>query len=541
MLWAENSFGREPRISTTVYVGQHFELREHDAPIKYVFNGGTRVARVSGTLTATNTRVQRLRVVAGWNLCSMAVTAPNALAQLSSINGQSVVSAAYRWNSVTGGWDSIATADTVVAGTVVWLKSTLATTLRLKGVYPGPAANLRAPPEGAFFPSYGLEIWDFSGRNSDPSVTLQRFDAVAGEWMSQLPAPLAVITNFPKVIGPGEAFFARALVSIDLELPDAALSLRYYHLDHLGSSSCLTDAQGSLIEETANYPFGYPRHQHQPKSLHEPYQFTQKEQDAESGLHYFQKRLLAAGYGRFTRTDPLTKDFSMNWLSTPQKLNAYSYCGNRPFVCVDPSGCEDLSAIQPSGNVQDCKRFYTSDQMKSAAFKGGSLPYLLSAITACEETGMDPKMQAIRHELQVIQKEHVMNGGTLDPATIENAHILAYERAGCSGRPAFSPSWDFGVVTVPFDPAIPAARPFVKGAIDLFGNCENPNSLNDNKGVDRFLRRDGNLDKPTIRDLRPVASFLLSNSLLGVAFEAVQVLGEAYAYYQLSKDENASK
>src|SRR5688500_5295595 len=58
---------------TTLYVNKYFEVRDHDQPVKYVFSGDTRVARVSGSLS-TNTRIQRLRLHSGWNLCSVAVS-----------------------------------------------------------------------------------------------------------------------------------------------------------------------------------------------------------------------------------------------------------------------------------------------------------------------------------------------------------------------------------------------------------------------------------------------------------------------------------
>jgi hypothetical protein len=31
---------------TTIYVNKYFEVREHDQPVKYIFKGDTRVARV---------------------------------------------------------------------------------------------------------------------------------------------------------------------------------------------------------------------------------------------------------------------------------------------------------------------------------------------------------------------------------------------------------------------------------------------------------------------------------------------------------------
>jgi hypothetical protein len=63
-----------------LYPNLHFEVREHDAPTKSIFNGATRVAQATGSLRS-NPRVQRLCVYPGWNLCPSSVTATNALCQ----------------------------------------------------------------------------------------------------------------------------------------------------------------------------------------------------------------------------------------------------------------------------------------------------------------------------------------------------------------------------------------------------------------------------------------------------------------------------
>jgi hypothetical protein len=68
-------------VTSTVYVGRHFEVRDHDQPVKYVFDGDTRLARVTGSLSP-GSRVQRLRLSHGWNLLALAVTASNLVGQL---------------------------------------------------------------------------------------------------------------------------------------------------------------------------------------------------------------------------------------------------------------------------------------------------------------------------------------------------------------------------------------------------------------------------------------------------------------------------
>src|SRR2546423_1809340 len=82
------------RETAVLYINKHFEVRDYDAPTKYVWNGKTRVASVTGSLS-TNTRVQRMRLFAGWNLLSLAVSAPNSLSQISQ--SPTRVDSVYKW------------------------------------------------------------------------------------------------------------------------------------------------------------------------------------------------------------------------------------------------------------------------------------------------------------------------------------------------------------------------------------------------------------------------------------------------------------
>ena len=339
--------------TTVTYVGKHFEVREFEAPTKYIFKGAMRVARVTGTLSP-NTRVQRLRVFTGWNLVSMAVDAVNALQQFNSLSapggeGQGeVVRSAFNWNPLTTDWEVVSPSATLPAGTVLWLKATTNTTLHITGAYPGPPPILRAPPDGDFLPGYGLEVLPFTDQPTP--ITASLFSTAVNQWQSQLPSQINSLSDFPPVIAPGEAFFAQAsapaTLPIDLVLHDPALALRYYHQDHLGSSVCLSDAQGVLIEEAAFYPFGAPRQEYRTHSAQESYQFTQKERDAESGLQYFEARFYLASHGRFTRVDPLAIAETPAWLENPQKLNLYSYCSSRPMSFTDPTGMDPPETLK---------------------------------------------------------------------------------------------------------------------------------------------------------------------------------------------------
>ena len=58
-----------------------------------------------------------------------------------------------------------------------------------------------------------------------------------------------------------------------------------------------------------------------------PYMYTAREYDIETGLYYYRARYYNPYIGRFLQTDPAYQ--GMNW---------YAYCGNNSMNRVDPSG-----------------------------------------------------------------------------------------------------------------------------------------------------------------------------------------------------------
>jgi RHS repeat-associated protein len=333
--------------STTVYIDKYFEVREHDAPVKYVWRGQTRLARVAGS-PGLASRVQRLRLYRGWNLTSVAVTLTNAGQQLFlSARDSPRVTDAFVWNLAAQTWSPIGAGDSIPAGSVLWLRADNQGVVTLSGVYSEPTTATLQPGE-SFLAAAGLEAWPpaFS-----TNASFWVFDGFSQSWLFALSSAAGSLrlSNVPEVIAPGQAFFANADSSVVLQMPDPALRLRYYHEDHLGSSSCVTDAGGALVQESALYPFGTARHQFEPKGLAEPYLFAQKETDAESGFAYFDSRFLATTLARFTRVDPLVISQHPTWLTDPQKLNLYAYCRNNPLAWTDPEGF-DSAANNPAGS-----------------------------------------------------------------------------------------------------------------------------------------------------------------------------------------------
>jgi len=331
-------------VTTTVYVSPHFEVRNHDQPVKYVFNGEARVARITGSLS-TNLRLQRLRLRTGWNLISLAVTAPDLSGQLQQFTiGDGVdplLRAVYRWRPSTGDYTPVEGSETVAGGTVLWIHARTNFVIAVRGDYAQPAAPT-IPAGGAYVPSPGLEVWPLQ---LPPGVTVWKYDAAARCWQAGFAGDLAPLSDIPSELGPGEMIYVHTSDSIELSIPEPDLRIAYYHQDHLGSSSVTTDGAGRLAEETAYYPFGAARHQYRPREAHAHYGFTQKERDRESGLNYFEARYLVSPLARFLSFDPMVQrletldaDQLKNVLAQPAKLNPFVYALNNPMRYIDPDG-----------------------------------------------------------------------------------------------------------------------------------------------------------------------------------------------------------
>jgi RHS repeat-associated protein len=198
-------------------------------------------------------------------------------------------------------------------------------------------------------------------------VSAWTYDAAASQWHNRLSGDLAFMSDSWSTIPPGQALYVNTDAPAELVIPDPTLRIGYYHQDHLSSSAVMTDAAGTLIEETSFYPFGIPRYEYRPRQTDDPYHFGQKERDQESGLHYFETRYLSAQLARFVTVDPkyanpeaLAPAELARFFSNPQEMNLYAYVNNNPLRYVDPTGLGVLSWIGDKlGDAKD----YVSDNL----------------------------------------------------------------------------------------------------------------------------------------------------------------------------------
>lgn len=110
------------------------------------------------------------------------------------------------------------------------------------------------------------------------------------------------------------------------------MELYFYHPDHLGTSTFLTDANGELYQFFLNLPFGETMaEQHSLTADFEtPYKFNGKELDSETGLYYYGARYYDPRTSIWLSTDPLMEDYP--------NVNPYAYCLQNPVMYTDPTG-----------------------------------------------------------------------------------------------------------------------------------------------------------------------------------------------------------
>jgi RHS repeat-associated protein len=119
---------------------------------------------------------------------------------------------------------------------------------------------------------------------------------------------------------------------------DPSNNVDYYFDDHLGTTHVVTNASGTIQDDSDFYPFGGERPYL--SSSGNTYKFTSKERDSETGLDDFGARYYSSGLGRFVSADwsAIPTPVPYADFGDPQSLNLYTYVRNIPTTKVDPDG-----------------------------------------------------------------------------------------------------------------------------------------------------------------------------------------------------------
>ena len=117
----------------------------------------------------------------------------------------------------------------------------------------------------------------------------------------------------------------------------------FYHSDHLGSTSYITDAKANITQFDAYLPYGELLVDEHSSSEEMPYKFNGKELDEETGLYYYGARYMDPKISMWLGVDPLMEQ-TPSW--TPYRA---FYCN--PIRYTDLIGLSESTHTDDNGNV----------------------------------------------------------------------------------------------------------------------------------------------------------------------------------------------
>ncbi len=107
----------------------------------------------------------------------------------------------------------------------------------------------------------------------------------------------------------------------------------FYHSDHLGSSSFITNINGAAVQHLQYLPFGetYVDQRHD-SPYNTPYKFSGKEKDDETQYSYFGARYYDSDLSVWLSVDPLSDKY--------YSTSPFMYCIGNPLKLIDPNGMD---------------------------------------------------------------------------------------------------------------------------------------------------------------------------------------------------------
>ena len=106
----------------------------------------------------------------------------------------------------------------------------------------------------------------------------------------------------------------------------------FYHSDHLGSTSYITDAKANITQFDAYLPYGELLVDEHSSSEEMPYKFNGKEFDEETELYYYGARYMNPRTSLWYGVDPLAEKYP--------NIGGYAYCAGNPIKLIDTDGCK---------------------------------------------------------------------------------------------------------------------------------------------------------------------------------------------------------
>lgn len=135
------------------------------------------------------------------------------------------------------------------------------------------------------------------------------------------------------------------VADVDGDENTAELMTFYYHHNMLGSVTHITDESENVVERYKYLPYGGTTIKdgdgtdlNGESAIENPFMYTARRLDEETGLYHYRRRAYDPATGRFLQRDPL------GYVDGP---SLYTYVSGRPTLCSDPLGLQGERKLTP--------------------------------------------------------------------------------------------------------------------------------------------------------------------------------------------------
>jgi len=299
--------------------------------------------------------------------------------------------------------------------------------------------------------------------------------------------------------------------------------LYYYHPDHLGSSTYVTDANAKRYEHIEYFPFGETWVEESSNTWRTPYLFTSKEMDPQTKLYYYGARYYDPRTSVWQSADPILGKYlptgdkeqdanlpGMGGVLNASNLGLYTYSQQNPIKLIDPDGyavfdsADDLMAagkavvadpsVQASGSTTWCnKGVGLIEERGGNTDYQGTVPGQYMKANKIVAKLQDPKYATVVSAEQAVA--YAKQGATVIAGIIEkgghgHVAIVAPKDMVSSG------SWG-GKVPVVFNVG---SKNFIKGVNWAFSKNNQPNYYIRNADLNTLTQR----NSPTQSSAKPI-------------------------------------
>ncbi|GHT17500.1 hypothetical protein FACS189429_1720 [Bacteroidia bacterium] len=140
----------------------------------------------------------------------------------------------------------------------------------------------------------------------------------------------------------------------------------YYHSDHLGSTSLITNLDGEVVQHIEYVPFGEVFIEERNNKWNTPYLFNAKELDEETGLYYYGARYYDPRTSLWLSADPMQEKYP--------NFSTYNYCANNPIMFVDKDG--NVITLAAGFKNSDFGKVYSNLRQNNSAFNAVLQKYI---------------------------------------------------------------------------------------------------------------------------------------------------------------------